>query len=532
MSKESRWQIRVRDQEEAEEESEEKRMVGLWGSICSLSPPSSPPSSHNGVQRPLLWTNSLPRKNRRQPGEWNFYEKTESCYDLTTLDFGYRQKTNNQLSAKSQSGSALGEDPREEDRNRKRNSLVRTQSGLIVPPRRRRRGSQGKEARRVNGTNTERNWGAVEIVDKRGENPWHSQNGKKTMVCGELVRSQSGLLVPPRGRRMARQEMVSNTTMEANKRNMVGSSTSLRQDRQQTMEEQDLMRREERKEFNTLVEINRRMEEDRKMLNSNNKLSEAGRRDTPKRIAPSPPLNPTTTPTPTSGGKTPPAPPPRKKSLQAATYSKVLAKSAAANISNNVTRSDSEQAPTKDNVDAFWKLINSNMALNYFMTDGVDEASKILHEGNNEDGFNNDDVLLRRTESSDSDSPPPLRSEIWRTPRESWLTSPGSQKTLIPTSGDHPEVWKTPRQSWMTTSDGYIDCCEEFRDCWRKEEKEKGMDEEKEGKYARVEKNAQVGIGTQQGWNNLGLNFREKEERDRENCFWQICLLNATKSAS
>ena len=143
-----------------EEEAEKRRMVGLWGSICSLSPASSPPSSHNEVQRPLLWTNSLPRKSRRQPGEWNFYEKTESCYDLTTLDFGYRQKTKNRLSAKSQSSSVLGQDQRCED-DRKRNSLVRTQSGLIVPPRRRTRASQGKEARRVNGTNTERKWEMV-----------------------------------------------------------------------------------------------------------------------------------------------------------------------------------------------------------------------------------------------------------------------------------------------------------------------------------------------------------------------------------
>ena len=30
--------------------------------------------------RPLLWTNSLPRKNRRSPGEFGFYERTESCY--------------------------------------------------------------------------------------------------------------------------------------------------------------------------------------------------------------------------------------------------------------------------------------------------------------------------------------------------------------------------------------------------------------------------------------------------------------------
>ena len=30
--------------------------------------------------RPLLWTNSLPRKSKRNPGEFAFYERTESCY--------------------------------------------------------------------------------------------------------------------------------------------------------------------------------------------------------------------------------------------------------------------------------------------------------------------------------------------------------------------------------------------------------------------------------------------------------------------
>ena len=61
--------------------------------------------------RQFLWTNSLPRNNKkRQPGEWNFYERTESCYDLTTLDFGFKKHA-------------------------ERKEIVRTQSGLIVPPR-------------------------------------------------------------------------------------------------------------------------------------------------------------------------------------------------------------------------------------------------------------------------------------------------------------------------------------------------------------------------------------------------------------
>ena len=30
--------------------------------------------------KPLLWTNSLPRKNKKNPGEFGFYERTESCY--------------------------------------------------------------------------------------------------------------------------------------------------------------------------------------------------------------------------------------------------------------------------------------------------------------------------------------------------------------------------------------------------------------------------------------------------------------------
>ena len=515
-------------------------MVGLWGSICSLSPPSSP-SSHNEQQqqqhptRPLLWTNSLPRKNRRQPGEWNFYEKTESCYDLTTLDFGYRQQTkatkatnNNLLLTKSQSGSVLKQNPRAEDDDRKGASLVRTQSGLIVPPRRKSK-SRGKESTE-NKKNTERVWEVVQTAkecchDQGHRSPFHSQNNR-TMVCGELVRSQSGLLVPPRGRKVARQEGrmdFNNMVVAANKEkkeNSVGSSALLKQERQRTTEEsrhkQDVMRREERQEEQK--ELNRKAGEGGKLVKSNSKLSIDGRRGTPKRFAPSPPLNPTitsdtsttsTTTSTTKEVKVPPAPPPRKKSLQAASYSKVWAKSSAtANISemamnnNIITISDPTVAPTNDSVDAFWKLINSNMALNYFMTDGLDEAkmsSKMLHnvnkEGNrdvNKEGFNDDDVSQRRTESSDSASPPPLlKNEIWRTPRESWIlttTSPSCQKTLISTNGDLPEVWKTPRQSWMTTSDGYIDCCEEFRDCWKTKRQE---DEE----YAKVEKQGQVRVG-------------------------------------
>ena len=304
------------------------------------------------------------------------------------------------------------------------------------------------------------------------------------------------------------------------KENSVGSSALLKQERQRTTEEsrhkQDVMRREERQEEQK--ELNRRAGEGGKLVKSNSKLSIDGRRGTPKRFAPSPPLNPTitsytsttsTTTSTTKEVKVPPAPPPRKKSLQAASYSKVWAKSSAtANISemamnnNIITISDPTVAPTNDSVDAFWKLINSNMALNYFMTDGLDEAkmsSKMLHnvnkEGNrdvNKEGFNDDDVSQRRTESSDSASPPPLlKNEIWRTPRESWIlttTSPSCQKTLISTNGDLPEVWKTPRQSWMTTSDGYIDCCEEFRDCWKTKRQE---DEE----YAKVEKQGQVRVG-------------------------------------
>ena len=38
------------------------------------------PSEKPTTTRPLLWTNSLPRKNRRNPGEFGFYERTESCY--------------------------------------------------------------------------------------------------------------------------------------------------------------------------------------------------------------------------------------------------------------------------------------------------------------------------------------------------------------------------------------------------------------------------------------------------------------------
>ena len=59
--------------------------------------------------RPLIWTNSLPRKTKKNAGEFGFYERTESCYDLTSWDFG--------------------------ERKRDGHKLVKCQSGLIVPPR-------------------------------------------------------------------------------------------------------------------------------------------------------------------------------------------------------------------------------------------------------------------------------------------------------------------------------------------------------------------------------------------------------------
>ena len=187
----------------------------------------------------------MPRKNRKQPGEWNFYEKTESCYDLTTLDFGYRQPAENQNNnnnnntssplTRSQSGSVLGH---EYDEVRPRNSLVRTQSGLIVPPRRRSKDAQGEKiSKATNVNNTDRQ----EVVEH-----------------GVLLRSQSGLLVPPRGRKLARQETRRDFSAVREKK-----------------EEEGVMRQES----------------NMKLMLSTSKMSINGGRRTPKRTAPSPPLN-------------------------------------------------------------------------------------------------------------------------------------------------------------------------------------------------------------------------------------------------
>ena len=113
--------------------------------------------------RPLLWTNSLPRKSRKTPGEFGFYEKTESCYDLTTLDF-----------------SGRGE---------KVHELVRTQSGQIIPPRGRKKSSNGSN---VHGNLVRTQSG--QLIPPRGRKK--SSGGSN--VHGNLVRTQSGQLVPPR----------------------------------------------------------------------------------------------------------------------------------------------------------------------------------------------------------------------------------------------------------------------------------------------------------------------------------------------
>ena len=90
--------------------------------------------------RPLIWTNSLPRKTKKNAGEFGFYERTESCYDLTSWDFGDRKRDGHKL-VKCQSGLIVPPRGRKKSRvssvsrDGSTTSLVRTQSGLIVPPR-------------------------------------------------------------------------------------------------------------------------------------------------------------------------------------------------------------------------------------------------------------------------------------------------------------------------------------------------------------------------------------------------------------
>ena len=80
--------------------------------------------------RPLLWTNSLPRKTKKNAGEFGFYERTESCYDLTSWNFDGRHQL-----VKCQSGLIVPPRGRKKNNVSSRTSLVRTQSGVIVPPR-------------------------------------------------------------------------------------------------------------------------------------------------------------------------------------------------------------------------------------------------------------------------------------------------------------------------------------------------------------------------------------------------------------
>ena len=127
-------------------------MAGSTGSVSFSSSASQMDFANKAPsprRRPLQWTNSLPRKYKKQPGEWNYYEKTESCYDLTTLDFEIRKEES-------------------------RTELVRTQSGLIVPPRKKK---QDK------------------MLDA-GKTKQKSQSEER--FEGRVVRSQSGQIVPPR----------------------------------------------------------------------------------------------------------------------------------------------------------------------------------------------------------------------------------------------------------------------------------------------------------------------------------------------
>ena len=88
----------------------------------------------------------------------------------------------------------------------------------------------------------------------------------------------------------------------------------------------------------------------------------------------------------------------------------------------------------------------------------------------------------------------------------------------------------------MTTSDGYIDCCAEFRDCWRTDgggkEEEKGGKRIQERIYAQVEKCTKV---------RLDISDRCFDEKEQEIShfllfkryhLWQMSVTDETKSAS
>lgn len=107
-----------------------------WVSNCDLMTDHYD-SKNGGTTRPLLWTSSLPRKAKKCPGEFGFYERTESCYDLTTLDFGVKKSEPSSI-VRTQSGLIVPPRQRKNSCKAKhpsQQSLVRTQSGQIVPPR-------------------------------------------------------------------------------------------------------------------------------------------------------------------------------------------------------------------------------------------------------------------------------------------------------------------------------------------------------------------------------------------------------------
>ena len=85
----------------------------------------------------------------------------------------------------------------------------------------------------------------------------------------------------------------------------------------------------------------------------------------------------------------------------------------------------------------------------------------------------------------------------------------------------------------MTTSDGYIDCYAEFRDCWRRDEggkeKEKGGKRIQERIYAQVEKSTKV---------RLDISDRCFDEKEQETShfllfkrchLWQMSVTDETK---
>ena len=359
--------------------------------------------------RPFQWTNSLPRKNKRQPGEWNFYERTESCYDLTTLDFGFKTEE-------------------------KGNQIVRTQSGLIVPPRLKKK-SAGSECRSKHD----------KILSPA---PPKRSDSKDVLKKTNLVRTQSGQIVPPRLKKSRSQQKVDTTSQKNDNKINESPKDPARNKIPPTPPKRKKTLQKEMfgKVFMNLIEVNghcgmhvnitdqeevEQKSNDQKESDLENKHSLITKtmpdgKGRPGKAADLKQFDQKASKTNWEESNMPP------KKLENFEMTENF-------YQNERGKFDASNEEEKVS-DLFWKQINSSMQLNYFMKN---ELSGSNYENAFQDNEKRESFYINEMD----------KEALQKCADSTYINDVRDEST-------ENEIWETPRDSWKTTSDGYIEAFE------------------------------------------------------------------------